>query len=693
MPKSDSKSEPKPNLKPPQNWQHLLATRVSRFPLLAPVLQPLYRRDGIGLLLLFVGVFMLFAISAPRTIILEDDGLFVSAAWFAGVVHPPGYPLYTILGWLSSHLLPFGEIPWRVHLVSGFMGAVTCICIAYLVLRRTGNRPAAYLAGAVLAVSEHFWSQAIISDVYTTNTALLFLALVMAHEAVSKRDTRFWFVVAFLYGLGLANHWPLLILGSPIFIAYALASGREFWGKLHYLILSALIPAVLLYGWMIWRSHQDVLVNFLGPIDSLSEVISFIRRDIFADADSSASAGLIDKAHYARYFITEWFLQLSILGGVFALWGMLQSYRNGWRFGFYGEVVTVFTSSFLLIWMLGYDYEYLRIAVFRPYPLVTYCILALWFGIGMDTLIRVAGKWRKSSSQIIIASFSLIIIVLGIWNGRTNYRANDRFAEQLAQSLFDVVEQNAIFVVYGDASTFTASYYHLVEGKRIDISLLEKGGYFLSNRVVQPLWSKKQNYDAWFEFAKNTDQPFYSESLLSPEIQKQIGQSLVVFAYKTNENVEPGRMIIETNDSAKQFFKKMIALTETRDRWNINLRNRKIKLYGEYLGYAILIPNKMENYIEDVLPLAENNYWSLIGMTTTLLGQRSRVSIAEKYLKKAKLLADDQRSKSDVAQEFYLECLISKRKGNSRKARNLCRKSIKISSKKTNPAYKILKEL
>ena len=95
---------------------------------------------------------------------LEDDGLFVTTASFAGVAHPPGYPLYVVLGWLAS-LVPFGSVAWRVHTLSGLMGACTCACIAWLVLRRTGNRPAAYLTGAALAVSEHFWSQAIIADV------------------------------------------------------------------------------------------------------------------------------------------------------------------------------------------------------------------------------------------------------------------------------------------------------------------------------------------------------------------------------------------------------------------------------------------------------------------------------------------------------------------------------------------------
>ncbi|MBW2474999.1 MAG: DUF2723 domain-containing protein, partial [Deltaproteobacteria bacterium] len=34
-----------------------------------------------------------------------------------GVPHPPGYPTYTLLGWLFTRL-PFGSIAWRVNLLS-----------------------------------------------------------------------------------------------------------------------------------------------------------------------------------------------------------------------------------------------------------------------------------------------------------------------------------------------------------------------------------------------------------------------------------------------------------------------------------------------------------------------------------------------------------------------------------------------
>lgn len=74
-------------------------------------------------LLLVSALLVLYGWSAPRTVALEDDGLFLLAAYFNGVAHPPGYPLYTLLAHLITYL-PLGSVAWRVHLLSGIFGAL-----------------------------------------------------------------------------------------------------------------------------------------------------------------------------------------------------------------------------------------------------------------------------------------------------------------------------------------------------------------------------------------------------------------------------------------------------------------------------------------------------------------------------------------------------------------------------------------
>ena len=82
------------------------------------------RSDWLQAAALALGAFVLYAATAPRSVGLEDDSLFVLSAYFLGIEHPPGYPLFILTGHLFS-LLPFGSVAYRVHLASAMYGALT----------------------------------------------------------------------------------------------------------------------------------------------------------------------------------------------------------------------------------------------------------------------------------------------------------------------------------------------------------------------------------------------------------------------------------------------------------------------------------------------------------------------------------------------------------------------------------------
>ncbi|MGD2039895.1 MAG: DUF2723 domain-containing protein [Anaerolineae bacterium] len=123
---------------------------------------------------------------APSVVTLFDDSLeFPLVAHRLAIAHPTGYPLYTLLGKLFT-FGPWPNTAWGVNLLSAVAGAVTIACV-YLVIRQLVPRRLAAALGAIaLAVSPVFWSQAVIAEVYTLNSAfiaaLLWLALRWARE-------------------------------------------------------------------------------------------------------------------------------------------------------------------------------------------------------------------------------------------------------------------------------------------------------------------------------------------------------------------------------------------------------------------------------------------------------------------------------------------------------------------------------
>lgn len=183
------------------------------------------KRDGLPALLLFFCLAPLYLSTAPRTVVLEDDGLFILSSWFLRIEHPPGYPLFVLLGKLATLFVPLGSVAWRVHALSGLLAAAACV-VLFLIARRLGlGRPAALLAAAGLGVSATFWEQAIIADVYALHTLLFLMLLYLAlprHSGVPSTVAlgmpRRLTLSALLFGLALANHWPLLLLSTPALV-------------------------------------------------------------------------------------------------------------------------------------------------------------------------------------------------------------------------------------------------------------------------------------------------------------------------------------------------------------------------------------------------------------------------------------------------------------------------------------------
>src|SRR5438477_6615519 len=235
------------------------------------------RADWLQAGVVALALFALYAWSAPRTVALEDDGLFILSSYFLGIEHPPGYPLFTLIGHLFTYL-PFGSVAYRVHLASAMFGALTCGAAWLCARALLGGRLPAYLAALALGVSPVFWSQAIIAEVYTLNT-FFFLSLVFMglracppsfQSGASAERSRLLPWMALVFGLSLSNHYPLMLLVAPAFVILLWPIRAEVlrrFGILAWLVILGLLP----YAWMVRRSWMALPINFDGPLETIPE--------------------------------------------------------------------------------------------------------------------------------------------------------------------------------------------------------------------------------------------------------------------------------------------------------------------------------------------------------------------------------------------------------------------------------------
>jgi hypothetical protein len=137
-------------------------------------------------------------------------------------MHPPGYPLQSLLGNLLANsigALPGVEPAWGVTLLSVWAIVLTAGLLYRIVRRLTGSYVSAVLAMVVFALSPGPWRTAITPEVYALNLALWGLVFWLATYAADVTSPR-------------AGLWLGLALGA--------AAG-------HHRTAVLLVPAVVLY--------------------------------------------------------------------------------------------------------------------------------------------------------------------------------------------------------------------------------------------------------------------------------------------------------------------------------------------------------------------------------------------------------------------------------------------------------------
>lgn len=217
-----------------------------------------------------VSLFAYFQTLSP-TVSLEYSGALTTGAVYFGVPYPPGYPVWTVVNWffqLVFHWVRYFGTPdssWSIvgksilhafgiydgrsfpnpafacALCSACFGAMTSELVALLVSNALRSdliesksprwiRPSfvsAVCAGLLLGFSRTFWSQSVIVEAFTMNTATQMLCLTLLWRWIRQPEERWALWIAFwIFGLGLTNH-PALWFMLPVMIAgVALANRR-----------------------------------------------------------------------------------------------------------------------------------------------------------------------------------------------------------------------------------------------------------------------------------------------------------------------------------------------------------------------------------------------------------------------------------------------------------------------------------
>lgn len=544
----------------------------------------------------FVGLLALVAylLTTPEFITLEDAGLFQMVCHLGGISHPPGYPLFTLL---CQQFTVFPTIK-NGNLISTAFAVGAVVVFFLIVLRLTEDRILAMVAALAYAFSNTFWSQAIIIEVYSLAAFMFMLSWLAAVLYLKTAETSFWYLLCFLVGLALCNHWPLMVLSSPALLLTVIPRWEALWSlvkKPAFLFFSFLCFSFGLLPYLSLLMTADPEIAVYGGVNSIEEFVRYISRSAYSDdhvvADSS------HKVAYLFWLAEESIYQLGLFGAPLILTGFVHSLRTRDRIENASIIAIFLGSTFLLLALLNFEFSAFYQAIFRPYPVIAYAALCLWFAHGtklvVNMLLNAADESQMPKRISVDQVRGFVFVVVGFASVVTVYLSNyekvDRsrsdFIDTYARTVLETLPADSILFTYGDNQTGPIGYLNRVEKLRPDVEVRDWANLVFSNRLSSPYDSPAAQLELIEAFINSSSRPVYSvEARLSPATNLGLYQR---FNPKGGAPFDFDQKIADYLDALLQLYLDD-DLTDGHEQHF--LFNQLIAFSKQYVGYAMSRP-------------------------------------------------------------------------------------------------------
>jgi hypothetical protein len=409
--------------------------------------------------------FVLYLQTLAPTVYGLDSAELTAGAYLLGIVHSPGSPTYLLLGHLFTWL-PFGDIGYRVNLLSACAAALATGFVCAVLLRWTPSRLQALAGSLYLATTYYFWVTALAAELYALHAAfiagLLWLGLLWQDRPTVARLT----LLCFFYGVGLGNHLSLSIL-APGFVLLVTAGMPQIWRRPRLLAAGAFALAA---GWSVYlylpiRAHAGVAMNYARDygvdVTTWNGFWWMVTGRMFGREMFGVSVTELP-SELASYLYRLWsnFLGLGcILGGI----GLASDFKR--RPQVHWPLLLMFLGH--LIFVLTYSVGDKDLML-----LPTFMVWGLWAVIGAGELARYIRE--RGRGRVAITAATLLAMMTAA-NVLVNFSRVDVSKDWSARNRGDVLlswlpADTVYLAAWSDAALI--DYFQLVEGRRADVRML-----------------------------------------------------------------------------------------------------------------------------------------------------------------------------------------------------------------------------
>ena len=344
-----------------------------------------------------------------------DSAEFQTVAWVLGTAHPTGYPSYVILGFIASHLIPFGDPAYRMNLLQALLGACAMAGTVAVVQVMTRMRWVALATGLLLLVmptfsttaipfpdsglvqsTPVFWRLSTYADPHMFHLALVALIFLMLlvwerrrtsdDPEENKRSGRWLVGAACLYGVALANH-SLTMMLAPGIALFVLAVAPKIVLQWRLIIASAAVlvaTAVLFWLELPIRAAMHAPLVYAHP-ETWSGFMYVVTGQQFGGIPPTIGDDLSAKYALVMNLLSSW---LGPLGYV-AIFGLATSIIKRPQYILLSVVGAAFTAGFAAAYANSDLERYFLVPAFVAFTFV---------GLGLADGISI-GAWLADGAR------------------------------------------------------------------------------------------------------------------------------------------------------------------------------------------------------------------------------------------------------------------------------------------------------
>lgn len=427
--------------------------------------------------------FGVYSKTLAPTVGFIDSGELAAVAYTLGVAHPTGYPLFTLIGWVFSHLPIATEEIVRLNIMAAFLCAAGVFFFFHVVhhilntvgrvtrvinfkgeeRRRAATVVASTCATLLLAFSETYWSQAVSIEVYSLHVLFLSVVTLLFLKANEERRNAWWLLFAFALGLAFANHMTTVLL-APGFLLFYFARqgfGGSAWKRIGSMVMPFLL-GLSVYLYLPIRAVRAPAMNWGNTVTlekffwHLSGKQYRVWITFFTD-----SAGRQFK--YFRDGLPE---EFAYIGLIAALVGIVVL----WRAHRMLALTTLLLFFTCLLYSINYD-----IHDIDSYFLLSYFIVAIWAGCGLLFLVSLVADSSQVKAGAVYASTVIISLAPLASHYEKVNESENYIVEDYTRNMFASLQSNALVFSYQwDYWVSVSYYYQLVKRVRPDVVVVDK---------------------------------------------------------------------------------------------------------------------------------------------------------------------------------------------------------------------------